>query len=426
MNSDDLKYILHQFSERKLPTPFQREIKIPQNTGKIIGLTGPRRCGKTFLFFDLIQQLINEGVSRENIVYLNFEDDRLYPFKEGDFDLILRSLRELFPKTASTKIYLFLDEVQSAPGWERWVRRLQDTEEIEIFVTGSSSKLLTKDLSTALRGRSITLEVFPLSFKEYLSFKKASPIANNAKQESHLRNHFRKYLEIGGFPEIVLAEESLRPFILEEYSSLMLYRDLVERYSIRNESLMKDLLRFVFRNTATLVNQSKLYRDFSSMGHSLGRNTIFEYISYLEDAFLIFMLTKQETSTRKQAHNPKKIHIIDPGLTNAFKTKPELDLGHRLETIIFLHHRRTQKNLHYYIDDLEIDLCNEAGSFFVNSCWDLNELKTGERENRSYQFAQKKYPKAKGLIVYHEFSMALQKKSYAIPAWKYLLRSETT
>ena len=422
MNSDNIKYVIRQSVERKLPQSVSREIDLPVGTGKVVGLAGVRRAGKTFLFFHAMRLLLEKGVSHEQMLYLNFEDDRLQPIVEGDLDLVLRSFRELYPNSLQEKVYLFLDEVQSAPGWELWARRLHDTENIEIFVTGSSSQLLARDLSTALRGRSITLEVFPLSFREFLAFRSIPVVEADADNESRLRAALVDYLEWGGFPEIVLADETLRPLILEEYTSLMLYRDIVERYGVRNEKLMRELLRHAFRNTASLLNVSKLHRDLASQGYQVSKNTLFEYLGYLEDAFLVFLLPIQEVSIRKQAHNPKKLHVIDTGLVSAFKTHPMRDMGHRLETTLFLHWRRRCKGLFYFADSVEIDLCDGEGREFLNSCWDLANPETMERESRAMNFGANRWPAAKGQLVYHEYDpQVMSSISNSIPAWKVLL-----
>ncbi len=276
MNSDNLKGVLQQFASRPLPKSRTRDLRLPLGSGKIVGLAGVRRTGKTFLLFHTIQRLLDEGIGRPQLIYLNFEDDRLQPIRPEDLDLVLRCHRELFPDTIGQRCYLFLDEVQNAPGWERWVRRLHDTENVEIFVTGSSSQLLTRDLSTSLRGRSITMEVFPLSFSETLEFRDIAWKPSHPDSESIVRGALEHYLRWGGFPEVVLAEEALRPMILGEYASIMLYRDVVERYSLRNETLIRELFRFVFRNTASLINISKLHRDFSSLGFRVSKNTLHE------------------------------------------------------------------------------------------------------------------------------------------------------
>jgi len=422
MQSDNLKYVLRQFVERRLPVCRERDWALPMGTGKVVGLAGVRRSGKTFLFFHAIGQLVASGVPRNQIIYLNFEDDRLQPIASGDLDLVLRCLRELYPEIIGKRIYLFIDEVQNVPGWERWVRRLQDTEEVEIFVTGSSSQLLARDLSTALRGRSITFEVFPLSFSEYLHFRDIPFVEADADNESRIRSALADYLQWGGFPEIVLADEALRPLILEEYTSLMLYRDILERYGVRNEKIMRELMRHAFRNTACLLNVSKLHRDFMSQGFQVSKNTLFEYLGFLEDAFLLFLLPKQEASLRKQAHNPKKLHVIDTGLISAYKANHSRDLGHRLETAVFLHQRRLGKPLFYYMDAVEIDLCDGEGQGFINSCWDLGDGETLHREIKAMDYARARWQHSTGRLLYHEYTTDLKKICPAAePAWKFLL-----
>jgi len=422
MTSDSLKYVIRQFAERALPVCRPRELVLPTEIGKVIGLAGVRRSGKTFMFFDAIRRLAEQGVDRRRLVYLNFEDDRLQPIRAADLDLVLRSQRELFPETSLQRIYLFLDEVQNVPGWERWARRLQDTEDVRLFVTGSSSRLLSRDLATALRGRSLTLEVFPLSFREYLAFRDIPIVPSSAANESSLRAALETYLQWGGFPEIVLADETLRPLILEEYASLMLYRDVVERYAVRNEKLMREILRHVFRNTACLLNISKLHRDFTSLGFAVSKNTLFEYLGYLEDAFLAFLLPKQEISLRKQAHNPKKLHVIDPGLVAAFKAYPARDMGHKLETAVFLHLRRHRKDLFYYANGSEVDLCDGDGTLFLNTCFDLTDSETMRREKGAMELGRTRWPDARGRLLYHEYAPGVKEVfPSAEPAWKFLV-----
>jgi uncharacterized protein len=423
MNSENLKYVLRQFVERTLPVCRPRELILPSGTGKVVGLAGVRRSGKTFLFFDTIRRLAEQGVDRRRIVYLNFEDDRLHPISTEELDLVLRCVHELFPETLGQRVFMFLDEVQNVPGWERWVRRIQDTEDVEVYVTGSSSQLLSRDLASALRGRSITFEVFPLSFREILAFRGIAVTPHSAENESLVRGALETYLAWGGFPEIVLAEDALRPLILEEYASLMLYRDVVERYGVRNEKLMRELLRHAFRNTACLINVSKLHRDFQSLGFSVSKNTLFEYLGYLEDAFLLFLVPKQDQSLRKQAHNPRKLHVIDPGLVAAFKANPGRDVGHKLETAVFLEIRRRRKDLFYYVNSNEVDLCDGEGTMFINTCWSLAEPETLNRESEAMALGYQRWPKARGCLLFHEYIPGAGRQiPNAEPAWRFLTR----
>lgn len=422
MNSDNIKYVLQDFAERPLPASRPRELSLPTDTGKVIGLAGVRRCGKTFLFFDTMRRLLAQGVDRRRIVYLNFEDDRLQPIQTAELDLVMRSLQELFPETASRPVYLFLDEVQNAPGWERWVRRLCDTQGVSLFVTGSSSRLLTRDLGSALRGRCITFEVFPLSFREFLAFRGIKPASHSAKSESQVRGAFEEYLRLGGFPEVVLADPAMRPLILEEYASVMLYRDLIERHSIRNEPLLRALLRHCFRHTASLIGISKLYRDFRSLGLSASKNTLFEYMDLLEDAGLIFLLPKHAASLRMQAHNRKKLHVVDTGLIAAFQAGIDRDLGHHIETVVFLECRRRQKEWHYHANGCEVDLCDAGGTKYLNICWRLADPDTARREEAAMALGAEQFPEATGHLLYHEFAPEIISRfPTAQPVWKWLI-----
>jgi len=166
---------------------------------------------------------------------------------------------------------------------------------------------------------------------------------------------------------------------------------------------------------------SKLYRDLTSQGFSVSRNTLFEYLQHLEDAYLVFLLPIQERSLRKQAQNPKKLHVIDPGIISGFQADPSRNIGHKLETAVFLQTRRRRKDLFYYTNGGEIDLCDENGTLFVNTCWSLVDQETMQREHKSMTLGFKRWPEAEGRLLYHEFSPQLLSQvpeNYA--AWRYL------
>lgn len=422
MHSETLKFVLQEFAERPLPTGLGRELSLPTDTNKVIGLCGVRRTGKTFLFYEAMGRLLERGVPRQRIVYLNFEDDRLQPIEPSELDLVLRCQRELFAAARQGRLYLFLDEVQNAPGWERWVRRLHDSEDISIFVTGSSSALLTRDLSTAMRGRSITVDVFPLSFREFLSFRRIEVRQHDARSVAEVRAALSDYLQEGGFPEVVRAEPAMRPLILDEYASLMLWRDLVERHQIRNEALMRALLRHCFRNTASLLSGSKLHRDLQSQGLAFSRQTLATYIELLQDAGLVFLMPIRSESVRKQAHNPRKLHVVDTGLINAFKAGAARDFGHKLETAVFLQARRHRRAWHWLAGASEVDLVDADGTRCLNSCWRLVDHETVQRERASVAFARRELPEADVGVVYHDALHDIQDTlPEAVPAWQWLL-----
>ncbi len=422
MNKESIKAVLLQRMEQPWPSVTRRDLQIPIDSGKVVTLIGARRTGKTFLMFQTITDLLASGVDPTQIIYLNFEDDRLYPIETTELDLILRAHSELFPDAPKAKRYLFFDELQNVPEWERYVRRVYDTENVSVYLTGSSSSLLQKDMSTAMRGRSISFEVFPLSFPEFLSFKDIQYVPYSADSEARVAHAFAEYLDWGGFPEVVTADEALKPLILQEYASLMLHRDLIERYGVRNEHLMHLLLKFCAEHTASLVSINKLFNDFSSRGVKTGKATLYDYMSMLENSYIALPCPKVDPSSRRQLQAPSKVHMLDPGLCRVFRPFPERDIGHRFESVIFLHERRKRRDLFHYRNGFEIDICWNEGQTFVNAAWDLNDTSTLKRELDAFEKGCKLWQGTSGTLVYGSAATipdALADR--AAPGWKYLL-----
>ncbi|MCF7838269.1 MAG: ATP-binding protein [Candidatus Marinimicrobia bacterium] len=422
MNKESIKGVLRQRMEQPWPAISRRDLQIPVDSGKVITLIGARRTGKTFLMFQTIGDLLAAGVDQTRIIYLNFEDDRLYPIQTAELDLILRAHAELFPDASREKRYLFFDELQNVPEWERYVRRIYDTENVAVFLTGSSSSLLGKDMSTAMRGRSISFEVFPLSFAEFLRFRQIEYTPYSADSEARVAHAFQAYLDWGGFPEVVTAEEALKPLILQEYAALMLHRDLIERHGVRNEHLMHLLLKFCAEHTASLVSINKLFNDFTSRRVKVGKATLYDYMSMLEDAYIALPCPKYDPSSRRQLQAPSKMHMLDPGLCRVFRPFPERDIGHRFETVIFLHERRQRRDLFHYRNGFEIDICWDEGRAFVNAAWDMNDPSTIQRERDAYEKGCRLWKGTTGRLVYGSAATLPDAlAAHAAPGWKYLL-----
>lgn len=429
VDKETLKYVLAQSTRRPLPATTPRTLTLPLDTGKVVALVGIRRSGKTYLLYATMQELESRGIDRRRMLYLNFEDDRLLPIHAGELDLILRAHEELYPDVLGKKKYIFFDEVQNAANWEVYVRRLQDTEDASLFVTGSSSHQLSRDIATGLRGRSVSFEVFPLSFEEFLRFRGARYEPYSRTSESRMSAALEDYLATGGLPEVVLADETLRPRILKEYVDLVFYKDLVERYRIANPRLMRLLLRHCLGNPASLFNVHKLYQDFRSQGQSLSKDTLYSYLDYLEESFVVFTLPVAERSLRKQAVNPKKLHPIDWALAYPFVAEPTVDRGKKLESAVFLHWRRERDDLGYLAADREIDLVvnRERPETLVNVTYSLSQQQTWEREMRALESAAERFPTAKRVLVTHERTRREPPTGIEVEeAWRYLLGTTHT
>ena len=426
MEKETLKYVLTQNAAHALPSAVPRTLKLPLDARKVVTLVGIRRSGKTYLLYDTMRRLVDAGVDRRRLVYLNFEDDRLLPIRPQQLDLILRAHEELHPESAGQKKYLFLDEVQNASGWETFVRRLHDSEDVQIFLTGSSSHLLSRELATGLRGRSVSYEVFPLSFPEYLRFLGIEHEPYSRSSESRLAAALTDYLTSGGLPEIVLADVALRPRILKEYVDLVFYKDLLERYTLSNPQALRQLLKHCLSQPASLLNVHKLYNDFRSQGLSLSKDTLYHYVRCLEESYLIFLLAIADRSVRKQSINPKKLHIVDWALGFPFAPEARLDMGRRLETAVYLHWRREREDLAYLGGEREVDLVVGADrpQELINVALSLAETATWQREIEALVKAAPAAPHARRTLVAHESGgRAAPRGIDIVDAWRYLLGS---
>lgn len=424
MDKETLKYVLAQSTRRPLPAATPRTLALPHDSGKVVTLVGIRRSGKTYQLYATMRELESRGVDRRRMLYLSFEDDRLIPIQAGELSLILRAHEELYPEVAGQRKYIFFDEIQNAPSWETYLRRLHDTEDVSLFVTGSSSHLLSRDIATGLRGRSVSYEVFPLSFEEFLRFRGLEHQPYSRTSESRMASALEDYLGSGGLPEVVLADEMLRPRILKEYVDLLFYKDLVERHRIANPRLMRLLLRYCLGNPASLLNVHKLYKDFRSQGLSLSKDTLYSYLDYLEESFVVFTIPVAEQSLRKQSANPKKLHSVDWALAHPLVPEPRLDLGKKLETAVFLHWRRKREDLGYLAGDREVDLVvnRERPERLINVAYSVTRAQTWAREISALEAASARFPDADRVLVAHEHPRRTPPRGIRVEdAWRYLL-----
>lgn len=423
MQKESLKYVLAANTTRNLPAVTARALQLPLDASKVVTLVGIRRSGKTYLLYETMHRLEAQGVDRRRMVYLNFEDDRILPIRARELDMILRAHEELYPETASQRKYLFLDEVQNAPNWESYVRRLHDNEDVRIFVTGSSSHVLARELATGLRGRSISYEVFPLSFPEFVRFRGLEHEPYSRASESRMAAALTEYLQVGGLPEVVLADPDLRPRILKEYVDLVFYRDLLERYRVSNPLVLRQLLKHCLGNPASLLNAHKVYNDFRSQGYELSKDALYRYLGYLEESYLIFPLPVAERSIRKRAMNPKKLHPVDWALGYPFVPEQMIDAGAKLETAVFLHWRRKRDDLGYLAGEREVDLVvnSDRPEILVNVVLSATRPETWQREISSLTSAAGKLPKARRVLVTHDEVAKPPDGIEVVEAWRYLM-----
>lgn len=386
-----LKNIILEFHKDELPPLFKRSYKIeslPINIRKAMVFIGMRRVGKTFLMYQHMKDLLESGLSKNKLLYINFEDDRLENFKIDDFQTILDVYFELYPNnTKSTDLYFYFDEIQNIHGWEKFIRRLLDKEKMHIFITGSSAKFLSKEIATSLRGRCIKTEIFPMSFKEYLIHQNITNFQNiTSKEKSVIKHYCQTYLKQGGFPETLSLSDSLHNQTIQSYVNAAVFRDVIDRYQLKNPHIVKLFLLQCLQNIASILSITKVYNTLKSRGETLNRNNLYDYLEYFEDAYIIFTVPVFELSTRKRQVNPNKIYCIDSAIINSYSIKPQMELSSCLENAVYLHLRNLNfEHIYYYktSSGKEIDFIaqQKTGSIqLFQVCLNMTDEKTKKRE----------------------------------------------
>ena len=425
-----LKELIVTFQE-SLPVPvYSRELKLPVDSRKIITVPGVRRCGKSSLFLLVINDLLSSGIKKEQILFLNFDDERLQ-FNVENLDEILQAYQELYPDISLKNVYLFFDEIQVADGWQPFVRRIYEHTCKNIFITGSNSKMLSSELSTSLRGRTLQYEEFPLSFREYCSFLNINTNYYTLPNRAKLLAAFRGYLAMGGFPEVVLAGTIYKERILQEYFFVMLYKDLVERYEIKNPEPVRYFIKRVMANLTKPTSINRIYNEMKSQGVSIGKNTLYDLIVQTESVYLFFPLTKYDPSLVKESSGDKKYYCIDNGLRSILLNPMSDDHGKLLENIVYLHLRRhlsLSDSLHYYKHKKECDFLvieQQQISQLIQVSYDIHDLETRRREIEGLLEAAVATGCRKLLILTMDEEEEFVEQGYTIrvlPVWKWMLQ----
>ncbi|MDX2346644.1 MAG: ATP-binding protein [Legionella sp.] len=378
------------------PKLLERKQRLVQVDNKITVAIGMRRVGKTTCIFQKILSLLSKKqTSLEQILYLNLEDDRLIPFSAKQLAELIESFYTLYPKNHDRLCYLFLDEIQNIPDWPLLIRRLFDTKTVEIYLSGSSAKLLSKEIHTSLRGRAFSQEVWPFDFVEYFHATKQPLTEKLFSQKAHdqLFVLLKQYLEQGGFPETLNMTIEQRRQTLQDYVDVVVMRDIIERHGITNVSLIKYMIKSLLKNASTGFSVNKFHNDLKSQGFSTAKNTLYDYLNYIQDAYLIFTVPLYSESIRKTQTNPRKIYAIDTGLVKAYSFGITKNLGHYFENMFYLDLKRQGYEVYYYltkeryeIDFMAIDSKGTPKLFQI--VWDISDSKTLEREQRALVSAE--------------------------------------
>ena len=425
MNSKDLlKTIILDGHQKVFPEVWSRTLKIPTGSGKVITLTGVRRSGKTYHLFNLMNRQRSNGVPNEKLLYFNFADERLH-FSPPELDLILQAYQELYPTLKLSESFFFFDEIQEAPGWEKFVNRVHDSISPNVFITGSNAKLLSQEIATALRGRTLTYEIYPLSFYEFVQIQSPGLIPHSSTDRAVLVNLFERFMHQGGFPELIRLEDALKDRILQEYFNVMLFRDLIERYRIPNSAILKYFCKREVGSSAGEFSVNKIFNELKSQGYKVSKDTLYAYQEYIEAIYLNRFVNKWSVSVVKSESAQKKCYVIDQGLGAALDYKLSQDKGRLLETTVALELLKQSRQIAYLQNGSECDfVIMDRGSVTaaLQVSYDVSDNKTKEREIKGLVRSCQRFGLNEGFILTLDHTEELEREGVRVhifPAWRY-------
>ncbi|MBU3924449.1 MAG: ATP-binding protein [Patescibacteria group bacterium] len=421
--------IILDFQAGNLPELLERDLKInlPLPIKRALVIFGPRRSGKTYFLFLLIKKILAGGVAKERTLYINFENPNLIGADVKDLVKLLEVFYELYPKNKNQKTFLFFDEIQNIPGWEVFIRHAIDAENTQIILSGSSSKLLSKEIATSLRGRTIAHLMLPFSFGEVLRAKNiAYEKYLSSADQSKIVKIFNNYLNNGGYPEIVLYPEG-KEKIVGDIIEATIFKDLIERHKIRNIKVIKMMFQQLVRAKEFSVHQ--FFNFLKSMNIKVSKNSLYNYLEYFNDAFIFFPLRKFSYSLKEVEKSMPKIFTVDNALIDSVISNEN---GKKFENLVFLKLLQKEfvinRDLFYRkLSGGEIDfVIKEKGKvvLLMQSCFDLSDLQTKEREIKSLLQASDELSCNNLLLINNEEEKEEKfgKKTIKfVPLWKWLL-----
>jgi hypothetical protein len=382
--NDAVEQVVADALAAAVPAATERRVRLPRLPGKVDAVIGMRRSGKTWLLHREMAALLDAGTPRERVVFVSFEDERLLPMEAAELGRIPAALHRLRPDTASGPINWFFDEVHNVAGWERFVRRLVDAGHA-VAVTGSSAKLLGREIATSLRGRGLASELLPFAFDEALvhqGIEVPARLPGPAAQRALLSNRLRAWLDAGGFPEVQRLGADLRVRLLQEYVDVALFRDVVERHGVTHTAALRWLVRRLVANPGCLFSVHRAHADLRSQGLGMAKDALYALVEHVEDAYLALLVPRLDDLARARSVHPRKVYLVDHGLAAAFSYRS--DVGHRLENAVHAELRRRKYTIAYAVtpDGREVDFVAERGGerHVVQVCSDAADKETRQRE----------------------------------------------
>lgn len=431
MKKDIIKSLI-AIKQNEIPfNVIDRDVKLPINRGKIITIPGVRRCGKSTMMEIAINELVSNGVPRQNILWMGFDDERLVNMSSDELDEVIVSYMEMYPEIPIKDVHIFLDEIQLIKDWEYFVLRVYKSYCKNIYVCGSNATMLSTELGSALRGYPLEYETYPLSFNEYCRFKGIRNTCFLEQDRARLKTAFETYNRSSSFPEVVLTvSESEQLKLLQGYFNTMLLRDLADHYGISNTVVLRYFVKRIMANLSKPTSINAIYNDLKSQGLKIGKDDLYLWADYVCNIFMFARIPKYNRSIVKEQKSLFKYYCIDNGLRSAVIMPQSNDNGKNLENTIFMQLNRTRlpsDKISYYQGVAECDFViqrNDSVTQLIQVTWDMSDPETRTREINGLLEASAATQCDNLLIITNDTDSSFScqgKEIRIVPAWKWLL-----
>ena len=409
-------------SQAELPFErIEREIELPVQPELIITVPGVRRAGKSSLLMLAVNKLLTSGIKRERILWVNFDDERLDGMSTEELDEVLQAYREMYPEIELKAVYMFFDEIQNIDGWDLFVLRVFKSYCRNVYVTGSNAKLLSSEISTALRGWTLDYEILPLSFREFCRFKGIDAHSHLESDKAKRYAAMEEYIHGGGFPKVVLsADKSMKLRLLQGYFNTMLFRDLAERHAIKNIEALRYFLKRVMQNLTKTTSINAIANDMRSNGVSVSKDDLYNWADWAVESYLFVRYPKYSRSLVKENQSLRKYYVIDTGMRQAVLMPQSEDKGKLLENIVALElfrRRGADRKMFYWQDGRECDFVVQREEYveeLIQVTWDMADEDTRKREIEGIKEAAKGTKCDKLTIVTRERKETIEEDGFQI------------
>ena len=388
MSKKDIFKTLIAQKQSEMPfSVIDRDVSLPIDGNEIITIPGVRRCGKSTLMEIAINRLLANGVRKENILWIGFDDERIKYMTAEELDLVLQAYREMYPATELKDVWMFFDELPLVKDWEYFVLRLFKGSCKHIFICGSNASTLSVEMKSALRGWPREVEVWPLSFREYLRFKGVDADSHLEQDKARVQVAFNEYNRLGGMPEPTLMpvlSEKYRK--LQDYFDVMLLRDLVEHWQISKPQTVRYFLKRVMTTIASRLSVNAIYREIKASGRKVTKDDLYDWLAWAQSIYLVRKLDVYSRSVKSEISIPGKYYVIDNGLRSAVIPLQSDDDGKQLENTVYLELiRRKGHNaeLSYFSGSGECDFVVSEGDEvkrLIQVTWEMSDAEARKRE----------------------------------------------